>query len=133
MRCWRRIRPSDTTPRAVSQRPQFYGVKGSPDQTAEMNQRIKLARSTLDQLTAQYGDDRARAILAKQNPEAYRLAVVYEPLDRDLLWFRQQQERKRLGILTDPGDITIPDFGTGAATVSGAGRFNRLNLPPGLR
>lgn len=133
------LSPERTLERRMMQQPQFYGVTGTPDQVARMNQQIKTARNALAQLSERYGRGMAMSLMGQQAPDALRLAIAYPPVNRDQLWMLEQQEQQRLGVLPEAEDMGtyIPDFGEGTAggtTVTApTGLPNRRTLPPGLR
>ena len=127
------IGPEQRLRRENLQSPQFRGISGSPDEIAEQNQRVRLARETLSQLTSRYGRARAMAILRDADPEALRLARAYRPMNRDLLWIQEQERKARLGLADEDGTFLIPDFGRGPVEANTAGLTNRLNRPPSRR
>lgn len=119
----------------MMEQPQFYGVGGSPQEIAAMNQRIKSARDSLAELSSRYGKDMAMAVMAQRSPEGLQLALSYPPMNRDQLWLLEQREAQRLGIEPEePEETMIPDFGGGSATVPAmSGATQRSSLPPSLR
>ena len=129
------LSPQNQLDRNVLGRPQYQGVSGSPDQIAEQNQRISSARNALAQLSSRYGRARAMGLLASQNPEAFRLATAYPPLNRDLLWLQEQQEQQALGFNEEDLGVNVPDFGSGSDVIGGAGSglFRAQSVPPSLR
>jgi hypothetical protein len=56
-----------------AQTPQYYGVKGTPQQIAEQNWRISEAKQKLSDYKQQYGS-RAAGMLYKEDKEAYKLS-----------------------------------------------------------
>lgn len=125
--------PNRQVQREMLQVPRYYGVSGSPDQIAEQNQQIAAARNSLSQLITRYGRGRAMGMLSEQNPEAFRLAMIHKPMNRDALWFQEQQFSQQAGVGLDTAGVYVPDYGSGSDVITGNGAFDRRALPPGLR
>lgn len=132
--------PKQALERRVLQTPQYYGVTGTPDQIAQQNTDITAAVNALEQLTTRYGRNIAMALLSQQNPEAFRLAMLYgrRRIDPNMRWYQQRDLAQEVGYTPEDTGVYVPDFGSGSDVIGGgtpvgAGLFDRRQLPPSLR
>jgi hypothetical protein len=86
--------------------PRYYGVRGTPEEIDHQNREIGQAKAALAEYTRLYGPDRGELMLRRISPQAWRLAVMREEIDPDLLWMRQRRAGREAGF--DPSLLQQP-------------------------